>query len=363
MSDSKRVFDVAVLPGDGIGREVIPPALEVLEAVGRRFDFSFNWTEHDWSCDRFLNTGMMMPEDGVAQVRHRDAILFGAVGAPGVPDHVSLWGMLIPLRRELKQYACVRPVRLLHGVTSPLANRTPEEIDILVVRENNEGEYSQIGGRAYQGTEDEIAIQQAVFSRRGVDRILRFAFEQARKRPDRHLTTATKSNGIFHSMPFWDERFEIMSSEYPDVRTDKYHIDILTAQFVAHPDRFDVVVGSNLFGDILTDLGPAIAGSLGLAPSANLNPEREFPSMFEPVHGSAPDIAGQGIANPIAQIWSGAMMLDQLGEAEAASTIVSAIEALLASKSAPKTPDIGGNARTTDMAAALVSLVSPETRC
>ena len=354
MGDSERVFDVAVLPGDGIGREVMPPALAVLEAVGRRHGFGFNWTEHDWSCDRFRKTGAMMPEGGVAQVRHKDAILLGAVGAPEVPDHVSLWGMLIPLRRGLRQYAGVRPVRLLKGVTSPLANRTPDDIDMLVVRENSEGEYSRVGGRVNEGTEDEIAVQDAIFTRRGVDRILRFAFEQARKRPKKHLTSATKSNGIFHSMPFWDERFKALSADYPDVRTDQYHIDILTAQFVAHPDRFDVVVGSNLFGDILTDLGPAIAGSLGLAPSANLNPEGDYPSMFEPVHGSAPDIQGKGIANPIAQIWSGAMMLDQLGRPEAGAAVLSAIETLLASTDAPRTPDLGGNARTADIAEAVI---------
>ena len=354
---SNRVFDVAVLPGDGIGREVMPPALEVLEAVGGRHGFGFNWMEHDWSCERFLKTGAMMPEDGVAQVRHKDAILLGAVGAPGVPDHVSLWGMLIPLRRELQQYACLRPVRLLKGITSPLANRTPDEIDLLVVRENNEGEYSKIGGSVYEGTQDEIVSQASIFTRRGVDRILRFAFEQARRRPKKHLTSATKSNGIYYSMPFWDARFAAIAEEYPDVETDKYHIDILTAQFVAHPDRFDVVVGSNLFGDILTDLGPAIAGSLGIAPSANLNPEGDYPSMFEPVHGSAPDIVGKGIANPIAQIWSGAMMLDQLGQPEAASSVMSAIEILLASKEAPRTPDLGGNAKTHDVTKALIAVL------
>ena len=355
MSDeSIRIYDVAVLPGDGIGREVMPPALAVLEAVGKRHGFGFRWTEHDWSCDRFLKTGAMMPEDGVEQVRHKDAILLGAVGAPGVPDHVSLWGMLIPLRRDLKQYACLRPVRLLKGIKSPLADRTPDDIDFLVVRENNEGEYSRMGGRLYEGTDDEVVIQDSVFTRRGVDRILRFAFEQARKRPRKHLTTATKSNGIYFSMPFWDERFAALAAQYPDVSTDKYHIDILTARFVQHPDKLDVVVGSNLFGDILTDLGPAVAGSLGLAPSANLNPERECPSMFEPVHGSAPDIVGQGIANPIATVWAGAMMLEHLGHPDAAHEVVGAIEALLASKDAPKTPDLGGNAKTKDIAEALV---------
>ena len=353
-----RTYDVAVLPGDGIGKEVMPAALGVLEAAGRRHGFAFRWTEHDWSCDRYRKVGAMMPKDGVDQVRHSDAILLGAVGAPGVPDHVSLWGMLIPLRRDLRQYACVRPVRLLKGVESPLAHRRPGDIDMLVIRENNEGEYSKVGGRLYEGTDDEVVMQEAVFTRRGVDRILRFAFEQARRRRRKHLTSATKSNGIFHSMPYWDERFAAMAERYPDVTTDKFHIDILTAQFVAHPDRFDVVVGSNLFGDILIDLGPAIAGSLGLAPSANLNPEGDYPSMFEPVHGSAPDIAGKGIANPIAQVWSGAMMLEQLGQAEAAGAVVAAIEALLASKDAPKTPDLGGKAKTADITEALVSALS-----
>ena len=263
----------------------------------------------------------MMPADGPQQLKDQDAILLGAVGMPEVPDHISLWGMLLPLRRELRQYVNLRPVKLFPGVRSPLADRKPEEIDFVVVRENNEGEYSRIGGRIYEGTEDEIVIQENVFTRRGVDRIITYAFELARTRPRRHLTSATKSNGIFHTMPFWDERFAAISQRYPDVATAKYHIDILTAHFVQHPDRFDVVVGSNLFGDILSDLGPALVGSIGLAPSANINPEREFPSMFEPVHGSAPDIAGRGIANPIGQIWSAAMMLDHLGQKAAAQKL------------------------------------------
>ena len=350
-----RTYDVAVLPGDGIGTEVMPPALEMLETVGRRHGFAFRWTEHDWSCARFRETGAMMPEDAVDQVKTKDAILLGAVGDPSVPDHISLWGMLIPLRRELKQYACLRPVRLLKGVKSPLADRAPGDIDFLVVRENNEGEYSKVGGHLYEGTEDEVVVQDSLFTRRGVDRIITYAFEQARKRPRKHLTTATKSNGIYISMPFWDARFAAIAERYPDVTTDKYHIDVLTAHFVQHPDRFSVVVGSNLFGDILTDLGPAIAGSLGLAPSANLNPEKQYPSMFEPVHGSAPDIVGKGIANPIATVWAGAMMLDHLGHADAAGEIVTAIETVLASKDAPKTPDLGGNARTADIAQALIA--------
>jgi tartrate dehydrogenase/decarboxylase/D-malate dehydrogenase len=360
--DNVKTYDVAVLPGDGIGVEVVPPALEVLEALGRRRGFAFRWTEHDWSCNRYLKTGSMMPKDGVEQVRNKDAILLGAVGAPEVPDHISLWGMLIPLRRDLKQYACLRPVRLMKGVASPLANRAPGEIDFLVIRENNEGEYSQVGGRLYQGTDDELVVQDAIFTRRGVDRIITFAFEQARRRKRKHLTSATKSNGIFYSMPFWDDRFAALSERYPDVRTDKFHIDILTAHLVQHPDRFDVIVASNLFGDILTDLGPAIAGSLGLAPSANLNPEKEYPSMFEPVHGSAPDIAGQGIANPIAQIWAGAMMLDHLGHADAAEEVVAAIEAVLASHGAPKTPDLGGRAKTKDMTEAILAALPHQGR-
>jgi tartrate dehydrogenase/decarboxylase/D-malate dehydrogenase len=353
-----RRYDIAVLPGDGIGREVMPPAIDMLEAVGRRHGFGFRWTEHDWSCDRYLTTGAMMPADGVDQVRSADAILLGAVGAPGVPDHISLWGMLIPLRRELRQYACLRPVRLFEGIASPLAGRTPADIDFLVVRENNEGEYSQVGGRMYEGGDDEMAIQTAIFTRRGVDRILTFAFEQAKARPRKRLTSATKSNGLFHSMPFWDERLAAIADRYPQVTTEHLHVDALAAKFVQQPQRFDVVVGSNLFGDILSDLGPAIAGSLGLAPSANINPERDHPSMFEPVHGSAPDIAGQGIANPIAQIWSGAMMLEHLGEAAAAGEVMRAIERVLAGKDEPKTPDIGGSAPTVELARALVAQLS-----
>jgi tartrate dehydrogenase/decarboxylase/D-malate dehydrogenase len=286
----------------------------------------------------------MMPDDGLAQLRPFDSIFLGAVGYPGIPDHVSLWGLLIPIRRSFHQYANLRPVRLLKGVESPLKNATPEKIDFCVVRENVEGEYSDVGGRIYRDSDDEIAMQQTIFTRRGVDRILRFAFELARKRKS-HVTSATKSNGIIHTMPFWDERFKIVSQDYPDVRTDQYHIDILTAHFVRHPEWFDVVVGSNLFGDILSDLGPAVAGSIGIAPSANLNPERKFPSMFEPVHGSAPDIAGKGIANPIGQIWSGAMMLRHFGEGHAADAIEKAIEDVLANPEF-RTPDVGGKATT-----------------
>jgi tartrate dehydrogenase/decarboxylase/D-malate dehydrogenase len=347
---------IAVIPGDGIGREVVPEGQRVLEAAARRFDFELAWSEFDWSCERFAKTGRMMPEDGLEQLSGCDAIFLGAVGAPGVPDHVSLWGLLIPIRRTFRQYVNLRPVRLLRGVRSPLADRAPAEIDMVIVRENNEGEYSEIGGRLYKGTDDELAVQQAVFTRKGCDRVMRYAFELARTRPRRHVTSATKSNGIIHSMPYWDERFAAMARAYPDVKTAQYHIDILTAHFVQHPDWFDVVVGSNLFGDILSDLGPAIAGSIGLAPGGNINPEKEHPSMFEPVHGSAPDIAGKGIANPIAQIWTGAMLLEHLGHAAAAHAIVRAIETVVADGKTV-TRDLGGKASTGEVGAALASLV------
>jgi tartrate dehydrogenase/decarboxylase/D-malate dehydrogenase len=298
----------------------------------------------------------MMPEDGLEQLRSFEAIFLGAVGFPGVPDHVSLWGLLIPIRRGFHQYVNLRPVRLLEGVRSPLADRRPADIDMLIVRENNEGEYSEIGGRVARGTPAEAAVQVATFTRAGCDRIMRYAFEQARRRPKRHVTSATKSNGIIHSMPYWDERFAAVAKEYPDVGTAQYHIDILTAHFVQHPEWFDVVVASNLFGDILSDLGPAIAGSIGLAPGGNINPERAYPSMFEPVHGSAPDIAGRGIANPIAQTWTGAMMLEHLGHAEAAGAVVSAIERVVA-EGKVVTRDLGGRASTAEVGAAIAALV------
>jgi tartrate dehydrogenase/decarboxylase/D-malate dehydrogenase len=337
-------YKIAVIPGDGIGKEVVPEGLRVLEAAGRRFGMNFTLTHFDWSCETYIKTGKMMPDDGLAQLRPFDAIFLGAVGYPGVPDHVSLWGLLIPIRRSFQQYVNLRPVRLLKGVESPLKNAQPGQIDFTVVRENNEGEYSDVGGRIFEGTEDELVMQQTIFTKRGVDRILRYAFELARTRKS-HVTSATKSNGIIHTMPFWDERFHAIGREYPDVKTDQYHIDILTAHFVRHPEWFDVVVGSNLFGDILSDLGPAVVGSIGIAPSANLNPERKYPSMFEPVHGSAPDIAGKGIANPIGQIWSGAMMLRHFGEGAAADAIEKAIVDVLASPEF-RTPDVGGKATT-----------------
>ena len=349
-------YRIAVLPGDGIGKEVVPEGIRVLDSVGSRFDIQFKWETFPWGCEFYSLTGRMMPEDGIEQLGECDAIFLGAVGFPGVPDHISLWGLLIPIRRQMQQYVNLRPIRMLKGMVSPLQGRGPADIDFLVVRENNEGEYSEIGGRLYSGTDREMAVQETVFTRKGVDRVLRYAFELARTRKAKHVTSATKSNGIIHTMPFWDERFAAIAGEYPDVRTDQYHIDILTAHFVLHPDWFDVVVGSNLFGDILSDLGPAIAGTIGIAPSANVNPTREYPSMFEPVHGSAPDIAGKGIANPIGQIWSGALMLDHLGHPEAAAAVERAIETVLEDTSL-RTPDMGGTATTTELGAAVAEAV------
>jgi tartrate dehydrogenase/decarboxylase/D-malate dehydrogenase len=348
---ANRKFKIAVIPGDGIGKEVMPEGLRALDAVGRRFGIDFAFSHYDWSCETYKKTGRMMPEDGIERIGESDAIYLGAVGFPGVPDHVSLWGLLIPIRRQFHQYVNLRPVRMMRGIPCPLAGRTPADIDFYVVRENNEGEYSEIGGRLFQGTEREMAVQESIFTRTGTDRVLRYAYELAMKRK-KHLTSATKSNGIIHTMPFWDERVRAVAKDFPGVKTDQFHVDILAAHFVLHPDWFDVVVGSNLFGDILSDLGPAIAGSIGIAPSANLNPERKYPSMFEPVHGSAPDIAGRGIANPIGQIWSGAMLMEHMGEPEAARAIERAIETVLA-EGGPRTPDIGGQAKTADLGKAV----------
>lgn len=344
---AERSYRIAVIPGDGIGKEVVPEGVRVLEMAAKRFGFDLRQDWFDFSSyDYYEKHGRMMPEDWKDQVGSHDAIFFGAVGWPAkMPDHVSLWGSLILFRREFDQYVNLRPVRLMPGVPCPLANRKPGDIDFWVVRENTEGEYSAVGGRMFPGTEREVVVQESVFTRKGVDRVLRFAFELAQKRPNKHLTSATKSNGIAITMPYWDERVEAMAAQYPDVRWDKYHIDILTAHFVLNPDRFDVVVASNLFGDILSDLGPACTGTIGIAPSGNINPDRLFPSVFEPVHGSAPDIAGQGIANPIGQIWSGAMMLEHLGETEAAGAIVQAIERVLSERTG-RTRDLGGNADT-----------------
>ncbi len=349
---------IAVIPGDGIGKEVVPEGLRALEAAGRRHGIDFAFTHFDWNCDYYARHGRMMPEDWFEQLSGFEAIYYGAVGWPGtVPDHVSLWGSLIQFRRRFDQYVNLRPCRLMPGIPSPLAGRKPGDIDFVVVRENTEGEYSSVGGRMYEGTEREVVFQESVFSRKGVDRIVKFAFELARTRPRKKVTSATKSNGISITMPFWDERFRAMAAQYPDIATDAYHIDILTAHFVQRPQIFDVVVGSNLFGDILSDLGPAVCGTIGIAPSANLNPERDFPSLFEPVHGSAPDIAGKGIANPIGQIWSGAMMLEFLGHPAAAAAVVAAIERTLADPAAPRTPDLGGRATTVELGRTIAAAI------
>src|SRR5580765_1363986 len=349
---------IAVMPGDGIGKEVVPEGMRVLEAAARKHSLGLEWREFGWDCGYYAKHGRMMPEDWFERLSPHDAIFYGAVGWPAiVPDHVSLWGSLIQFRRRFDQYVNLRPCRLMPGIPSPLANRKPGDIDFVVVRENTEGEYSSVGGRMFEGTEREIVFQESVFSRKGVDRILQFAFDLAAKREARHVTSATKSNGIAITMPYWDERFRAMAARHPGIRTDQFHIDILVAHFVLRPERFDVVVGSNLFGDILSDLGPAVCGTIGIAPSGNINPERAYPSLFEPVHGSAPDIAGKGVANPIGQIWSGAMMLDHLGHRDAAASIVAAIERILADPSAPRTPDIGGKATTAEVGKAIAAQI------
>lgn len=355
-------YKIAVIAGDGIGNEVMPEGLRVLEAARQKFDLDIATTTFEWAnCAYYEEHGKMMPDDWKQQLEGFDAIYFGAVGWPAtVPDHVSLWGSLLKFRREFDQYINLRPVRLFEGVPCPLANRKPGEIDFFVVRENTEGEYSSVGGVMYEGTDREVVLQQSVFSRKGTDRVMKYAFDLARQRERKHLTVATKSNGIAISMPWWDGRADAMSRDYPEVTVDKQHIDILSARFVLQPGRFDVVVASNLFGDILSDLGPACTGTIGLAPSANLNPERDFPSLFEPVHGSAPDIYGKNIANPVAMIWSGALMLDFVGRGEARyraahDAIVSAIEKVLAE--GPRTPDLGGVASTSDMGEAIAQLL------
>ena len=349
---------IAVMPGDGIGKETVPEGLRVLEAAARRFGVDLEFRHFDWSCDYYVKHGRMMPEDWFEQLKGFEAIFYGAVGWPAtVPDHVSLWGSLIPFRRHFDQYVNMRPCRLMPGIATPLAGRKPGDIDFVVVRENTEGEYSSVGGRMWEGTEREVVFQESVFSRKGVDRIMKFAFELARARPRKRVTSATKSNGISITMPYWDERFRAMAARYPDVGVDQYHIDILCAHFVGRPQAFDVVVASNLFGDILSDLGPAVCGTIGIAPSANINPERAFPSLFEPVHGSAPDIAGKGIANPIGQIWSAALMLDFLGHPEAGRAIVTAIERALADPATPRTADIGGRATTAEAGKAIAALL------
>jgi len=361
-----RTHRIAAIPGDGIGKEVMPEALRTLEAAQRRFGFRLDILPIEWaSCDYHAAHGTMMPDDWKQRLAGVDALLFGAVGWPAtVPDHVSLWGSLLKFRREFDQYINLRPARLFKGVPCPLVDakgrpRQPGEIDFLIVRENTEGEYTNLGGTMYAGTEREIVIQESVYSRFGTDRVLKYAFELAASRPRRKLSVATKSNGIAISMPWWDSRADAMHAAYPQVSVDKHHIDILTARFVLQPDRFDVVVASNLFGDILSDLGPACTGTIGIAPSANLNPERRFPSLFEPVHGSAPDIYGQNIANPVAMIWSAAMMLDFLGERDAHDAIVKAIEQVLAEgPQGAVTRDLGGQASTTQMGEAIARRVA-----
>jgi tartrate dehydrogenase/decarboxylase/D-malate dehydrogenase len=352
-----KTYRIAVLPGDGIGKEVMPEGIRALEAAAKVFGFSLDFAHFDFaSAEYYQRHQAMMPADWKERLSGFDAILFGAVGWPEiVPDHVSLWGSLVQFRREFDQYVNLRPVRLMPGVVAPLAGRKPGDIDMLIVRENTEGEYSQVGGTMFAGTEREFVLQETVLTRTGTDRILRYAFERARERK-KHLTAATKSNGIYISMPYWDSRVAAMAAQYSDVTWDKYHIDALVAQFVLHPDRFDVVVGSNLFGDILSDLGPACTGTIGIAPSGNLNPERKFPSLFEPVHGSAPDIAGKGIANPVGMIWAAQMMLEHLGEADAAASLLRAIEHGL-KDAATRTADLGGSANTVAAGKAIAEAV------
>ncbi len=351
-----RTHSIAVIAGDGIGKEVMPEGVRAVDAAARKFGLTINFDHFDWSCDNYDKHGWWMPPDWKDRVAGHDCIFFGACGWPAkVLDHVSLWDSLIKFRREFDQYVNLRPVRLMPGVACPLAGRKVGDIDYYVVRENTEGEYSSMGGRLFEGTEREMAQQISTFTRKGVDRIMKFAFELAMTRPRKLVASATKSNGISITMPYWDERFAAMGKNYPAVKTSQYHIDGLTIQMVLNPQRFDVIVGSNLFGDILSDLGPATAGTIGIAPSANVNPERAFPSLFEPVHGSAPDIYGKKIANPIGQIWSGAMMLEHLGHADAASAILGAIEKVL--QEGPRTPDLGGSARTEDVGRAIAAAI------
>ncbi|WP_300647806.1 tartrate dehydrogenase [Paenalcaligenes sp.] len=357
-----KTHKIAVMAGDGIGVEVMPEALRVLETVSKKHGIALEYETFDWSsADYYQKHGQMLPDDWFEQLRDFDAILFGAVGWPAVvPDHISLWGSLLKFRREFDQYINMRPVRLMPGVPCPLANKKPGDIDFVVVRENTEGEYTNLGGRIFEGTEREVVIQESVFTRTGVDRVLKYAFEVAQSRPAKHLSSATKSNGLAISMPYWDERLEQMAAQYPEVRWDKHHIDIMTARFVLNPEQFDVVVASNLFGDILSDLGPACTGTVGIAPSANLNPERRFPSLFEPVHGSAPDIAGKNIANPVAMIWSAAMMVEFLGQGQAPyqaayTDMMQAIEHCL--EQGPRTADLGGKATTTEVGQAIAAMI------
>lgn len=351
MTNQDRSYAIACIPGDGIGPETVAAARRVLDVVADVAGFRFEWQEYPWGCDHYLATGSMMDEDGLSALSSADAILLGAVGRPDVPDHISLWGLLIPIRRGFDQYVSLRPVRLLDGVDSPLAAGR-DRLDVVIVRENTEGEYSEIGGRMFRGRPDEMAIQEAVFTRIGIERITRYAFDVARTRTGK-VASATKSNGIIHTMPFWDEVVSEIAAEYPDVELTRYHVDALAALLVLNPERFDVVLGSNLFGDILSDLTAALAGSIGIAPCGNIDPSRRFPSMFEPIHGSAPDIVGRGLANPIGQIWSSVLMLEHLGEELAAKRLERAIESVLAS--GVRTPDLGGSHGTSQVTDAIIS--------
>jgi tartrate dehydrogenase/decarboxylase/D-malate dehydrogenase len=355
---SKNKYNIAVIPGDGIGTEVMPEALKVLEVVSNKYGINLQLDHFDFSSYEYYSKhGQMMPDDWKNQIGSHDALFFGAVGWPEkIPDHVSLWGSLLKFRREFDQYINLRPVKLMPGVPSPLANKKPGDINFYIIRENTEGEYSSIGGKMFPDTDREIVMQETVMSRVGVDRVLKFAFELAKNTDKKHLTSATKSNGISITMPYWDERVETMAKKYSDVKWDKYHIDILCAHFVLNPEKFNVVVASNLFGDILSDLGPACTGTIGIAPSGNINPEKNFPSLFEPVHGSAPDIAGKGVANPIGQIWAGAMMLEHLGHKHASDNIVKAIEEVL-EKEEYRTGDLGGNASTSSCGSAIADAI------
>ncbi len=355
-SSFMKEYNIAAIPGDGIGKEVVPEGLKILKEAALKHQFKINFTEYDFaSCDYYEKHGKMLPDDWKDKLSKHNAIFFGAVGMPDqVPDHISLWGSLLQFRREFDQYINLRPVKLFPGVNPPLANKKPGDIDMMIVRENTEGEYSSVGGRMYKNTDREIAIQETIMSAHGIDRVQEFAFELAKKRKRKKLTNATKSNGISITMPFWDERFSKMKNKYPEIETDQFHIDILVARFVLNPEWFDVVVASNLFGDILSDLGPACTGTIGIAPSGNINPENKYPSLFEPVHGSAPDIAGKGVANPVGQIWSGAMMLDYLGEKEASNSIVSAIEKSL-NVQKNRTKDLGGESNTVECSNSILS--------
>jgi tartrate dehydrogenase/decarboxylase/D-malate dehydrogenase len=349
-----KTYRIAVIAGDGIGQEVIPGGMEVMKMAAARGNFRCEFTEFPWGCDFYLRTGRMLDADGVEQLMKFDAIYLGAIGDPRVADHISARELILPLRQQLRQYVNLRPMRLLPGIVSPLAGRTAADIDMVCVRENSEGEYCGIGGRLHAGTDDELAEQTGIFTRRGIERIARYAFTIARSRPRRLLASATKSNALQHAMVMWDEVVARVAAEFPDVTFRKYHVDALAARMITHPQTLDVVVASNLFGDILTDVGSAISGSLGVGPSGNINPDRTTPSMFEPIHGSAPDIAGKGVANPIAAIWAGAMMLDHLGERAAHDAILRAIEQVIGDERV-KTPDLGGRATTADMVQAVVA--------